>query len=178
MRAVAFLGDGSSTEDLVFVNSPYPLDEVQVDFVELYTSIFDSKGHPVDSGLALEDFAVKEDGIEQTIRRFEPVAERPIHAGILLDNSTSMLDSIDEAEKAALQFFQSVVQPKDRACLITFNDSPELVVPFTNDHEVLAGGLAGSHRRGRDRSPRQHRLRAPLLQRAARQARADPALGR
>ncbi len=143
VRAVAFLGDGSSTEDLVFVNSPYPLDEVQVDFVELYTSVFDSKGHPVDSGLALEDFAVKEDGIEQTIRRFEPVSERPIHAGILLDNSTSMLDSIDEAEKAALQFFQSVVQPKDRACLITFNDSPELVVPFTNDHEVLAGGLAG-----------------------------------
>jgi VWFA-related protein len=143
VRAVAFLRDGSSTEDLVFVNSPYPLDEVQVDFVELYTSIFDSKGHPVESGLALEDFAVKEDGIEQTIRRFEPVAERPIHAGILLDNSTSMLDSIDEAEKAALQFFQSVIQPKDRACLITFNDSPELVVPFTNDHEVLAGGLAG-----------------------------------
>ncbi len=143
VRAVAFLDDGSSTEDLVFVNSPYPLDEVQVDFVELYTSVFDSKGHPVDSGLALEDFVVKEDGIEQTIRRFEAVAERPIHAGILLDNSTSMLDSIDEAEKAALQFFQSVVHQKDRACLITFNDSPELVVPFTNDHEVLAGGLAG-----------------------------------
>jgi VWFA-related protein len=90
-----------------------------------------------------EDFVVEEDGIEQSIRRFEAVAERPIHAGILLDNSTSMIDSIDEAEKAALQFFQSVVQPKDRACLITFNDSPELVVPFTNDHEVLAGGLAG-----------------------------------
>jgi VWFA-related protein len=143
VRAVAFLADGSSTEDLVFVNSPYPLDEVQVDFVELYTSVFDSKGRPVDSGLAMEDFEVKEDGIGQTIRRFEPVAERPIHAGILLDASTSMLDSIDEAEKAALQFFQSVVEPKDRACLITFNDSPQLVVPFTNDHEVLAGGLAG-----------------------------------
>jgi VWFA-related protein len=143
VRAVAFLADGSSTEDLVFVNSPYPLDEMQVDFVELYTSVYDSKGHPVDSGLAGEDFVIKEDGIEQTVKRFEPVAERPIHAGILLDNSTSMLDSIDEAEKAALQFFQSVVRSQDRACLITFNDSPQLVVPFTNDHEVLAGGLAG-----------------------------------
>ena len=63
VRAVAYLDDGSSTEDLVFVNSPDPLDEVQVDFVELYTSVFDSKGHPVDSGLALEDFVVEEDGI-------------------------------------------------------------------------------------------------------------------
>jgi VWFA-related protein len=143
VRAVGYLGDASTTEDLVFVNSPYPLDEVQVDFVELYTSVFDSKGHPVETGLGSEDFVVREDGVEQTVRRFEPVAERPIHAGILLDNSTSMLDSIEEAEKAALQFFQSVVEPKDRACLITFNDSPQLVVPFTNDHEVLAGGLAG-----------------------------------
>jgi VWFA-related protein len=143
VRAVAFLEDGSATEDLVFVNSPYALDEVQVDFVELYTSVFDSKGRPVDAGLDISDFAVKEDGIPQTIRRFEPVSERPIHAGILLDTSTSMLDSIDEAEKAALQFFQSVIQDKDRACLITFNDNPQLVVPFTNDHEVLAGGLAG-----------------------------------
>jgi Ca-activated chloride channel family protein len=143
VRAVAFLSDGNTTEDLVFVNSPHPLDEMQIDFVELYTSVFDAKGHPVESGLATEDFVVKEDGIEQSIRRFEPVAERPIHAGIVLDNSTSMLDSLDEAEKAALQFFQSVVREKDRASLITFNDSPQLVVPFTNDHEILAGGLAG-----------------------------------
>ncbi|HVR30912.1 MAG TPA: VWA domain-containing protein [Thermoanaerobaculia bacterium] len=143
VRAVAYLGDGNSTEDLVFVNSPHPLDEVRVDLVELYTSVFDSKGRPVDGGLATADFLVKEDGIEQSIRRFEHVAERPIHAGILLDNSTSMLNSLREAEKAALQFFQSVVRPRDRACLITFNDSPQLVVPFTNDHEILAGGLAG-----------------------------------
>jgi len=143
VRAVAFLGDGSAAEDLTFVNSPYPLDEMQVDYVELYTSVVDSKGRPVESGLRAEDFAVSEDGIQQSIRRFEPVAERPIHAGILLDSSTSMLDSLEEAEKAALQFFQSVVRSKDRACLITFNDSPQLAVPFTNDHEILAGGLAG-----------------------------------
>ncbi|MEE2776604.1 MAG: VWA domain-containing protein [Acidobacteriota bacterium] len=142
VRAVAFLEDGNSTEDLVFVNSPYPLDEVHVDMVELYTSVFDGKGRPV-GDLALADFEVRENGEAQSIRRFEPVTERPIHAGILLDTSISMHEEIEEAEKAALKFFDSVLRPRDRACLIVFSDQPQLVVPFTNSVEILAGGLAG-----------------------------------
>ena len=142
VRAVAYLADGNSTEDLVLVNSPYPVDQVQIDFVELYASVFDSKGRPVEE-LSKEDFVVKEDGEEQAIRRFEAVNERPIHAGILLDTSTSMTDALEEAEKAALKFFESVLRPRDRASLMTFNDVPDLVVPFTNNLEILAGGLAG-----------------------------------
>jgi Ca-activated chloride channel family protein len=36
-----------------------------------------------------------------------------------------------------------VIQPKDRAAVIVFSDQPELKVPLTSHHEVLAGGLAG-----------------------------------
>jgi Ca-activated chloride channel family protein len=35
-----------------------------------------------------------------------------------------------------------VITPKDRAAVITFNHRPELVVRFTHDPEVLAGGVA------------------------------------
>jgi VWFA-related protein len=142
VRAIAYLADGNSSEDLTFVNSPHPIDEIQVDLVELYTSVFDQKGRPVE-GLEASDFRVREDRKDQEIRRFEAVAERPFHAGILLDTSTSMIDALEEAEKAALRFFEAVLRPRDRACLITFNDRPELVVPFTNQIGVLAGGLAG-----------------------------------
>ena len=38
VRAVAFLADGNSTEDLVFVNAPDNLEEIEVQFVELFTT--------------------------------------------------------------------------------------------------------------------------------------------
>ena len=142
VRAVAYLKNGTSTEDLVFVNSPYPIEEIEVNFVELYISAFDNKGRPAE-GLTIDDFTVLEDGVEQKIRRFQAVTERPIYAGVLLDTSSSMDLELTEAEEAALGFFESVIRDEDRACLITFSDEPQLVVPFTNDISILAGGLAG-----------------------------------
>ncbi len=142
VRALAFLEDGNSTEDLVFINVPDNMDEIEVDFVELYTSVVDKAGRLV-SDLERGSFRVFEDGVEQRIRRFERVRDRPIHAGVLLDTSTSMTEELRQAEQAALRFFQRVIEPRDRAAVIVFADQPQLKVPLTNSHEVLAGGLAG-----------------------------------
>ena len=147
VRAVAYLADGNSTEDLVLVNSPNPGERIDVQMVELYTTVTDHRGHPVD-GLARDNFKVYEDGSEETLRRFERVQDLPIYAGVLLDTSGSMADQLDTAVEAALRFFQTVIQAKDRASVITFNGQPNLAVRFTNDHEVLAGGLAGLHADG------------------------------
>ncbi|HYH45195.1 MAG TPA: GWxTD domain-containing protein, partial [Thermoanaerobaculia bacterium] len=46
VRTVAYLTDGNSTEDLVFVNAP-DIEEVNVQFVELYTTVLDRAGRPV-----------------------------------------------------------------------------------------------------------------------------------
>ena len=86
VRAVAFLDDGHSTEALVFVNSPANLDQGDVDLVELYTTVVDRRGRPVE-GLQASDFEVRENGIPQTIRRFEWEQDLPIHAGLLIDRS-------------------------------------------------------------------------------------------
>ena len=142
VRAVAYLPDGNSTEELVYVNAPEHMSELKVQFVELYTSVFDRRGRPVE-GLTQADFSVSEDGTRQEIVRFERVSNLPIYAGILLDISASMEDQIDEARDAALAFFQQAVTPKDRATLLTFNDRPNLAVKFTNDVTTLSGGLAG-----------------------------------
>ncbi len=142
VRAVAFLEDGNSAEDLVIINGPENLDHVEVDFVELYTSVVDRKGNNIE-GLAAGDFTVLEDSTEQAIRRFERVVDLPIHAALILDASTSMEDDLEQAERAAMHFFERVIQPKDRAAVVVFNDQPELKVPLTNNHQVLAGGLAG-----------------------------------
>jgi VWFA-related protein len=142
VRAVAFLADGNSTENLVFVNAPENMAEVNVNFVELYTSVLDRQGRPVE-GLTQKDFAVTEDGVKQEIARFERVTDLPIHAAVTIDVSASMEKNLDKARQAALQFLSGTIQPKDRAAVFTFNDHPYLTVKFTNDIPTLAGGLAG-----------------------------------
>jgi Ca-activated chloride channel homolog len=144
VRAVAYLDGGTSTEDLVLVNAPGFNQKLDVQLVELYTSVVDGKGRPVD-GLGKDDFTVLEDGAPQQVRRFEKVTDVPIYAGILLDTSASMSEGgrLDQAVQGALGFFEKVITPKDRAAVITFADQPNLAVRFTNQTSVLAGGLAG-----------------------------------
>lgn len=142
VQAVAYLPDGNSTQDLVFVNAPDLLEEIDIQFVELYTTALDRDGRP-SLGLEEGSFRVFEDGAPQEIRRFEVVRDLPIHATVLLDVSGSMEDSLDQTREAALGFFQQILEPKDRAALVTFNDRPTLEVKFTNEVTALAGGLAG-----------------------------------
>ena len=144
VRAVAYLEDGNVTEDTVFVNAPAYMEEVDVQFVELYTTVLDRAGRPV-QGLGREDFRVFEEGEEQQISRFEQVRDLPIHTAILLDVSASMGESgsLEPARDAAIGYFQQTLRPKDRGAVVTFNDRPHLAVQFTNDVDTLAGGLAG-----------------------------------
>ncbi len=142
VRAVAIQPDGNNTEDLVFVNAPDYLEEVDIQFVELYIAALDGNGRPVTT-LGETDFSVREDGIEQAPTRFDRVTNLPIHAGILLDTSASMDLSLEDAKSAALRFFDQIITPKDRATLITFNDTPYLAAEFTNELSDLGRGLAG-----------------------------------
>jgi len=143
VQAVAYLPDGNSTQDLVFVNAPdLILEEVDIDFVELYTTVLDRDDRPV-QGLGKEAFKVVEDGVPQQVRRFELVRDRPIHAEVLLDVSASMEDRLVRTRDAALAFLEAIITPKDRATIITFNDRPTLSVKLTNDLKELASGLTG-----------------------------------
>ncbi|HEX2466355.1 MAG TPA: VWA domain-containing protein [Thermoanaerobaculia bacterium] len=142
VRAVAFQPDGNSTEDIVFINAPDFTEQVEVEFVEVYTTVLDKALRPV-LDLQEKDFSAFEDGVQQKIARFELVRELPVHAGVVLDVSASMEPSIDATKQAALQFFESAITPKDRAALITFNDHPQLAAKFTNEVTELAAGLAG-----------------------------------
>lgn len=141
VRAVAHLTDGNRAEDTVFINAPDFTDEMKVQMVELFTSVTDRKKTFVE-GLTAEDFQVFEDGQLQSVVRFETVRDLPIHAGIVLDTSLSMLEELGSVEKAAYRFLETVITARDRAAVITFSDAPTLAVRFTNDPAVLAGGLA------------------------------------
>lgn len=142
VRAVAHLVDGNSTEDLVFINSPDYLEEIDVQFVELYAAALDAEGRLIDN-LQASDFHVSEDGTNQKVVRFSRVEDLPIHTIILLDNSASMVGALRSARHAALSYFNEALTSRDRAAVITFNRFPELAVKFTNDSSELGSALQG-----------------------------------
>ena len=142
VQAVAYLTDGNTTQDLVFVNAPGLGEEINIEYVELYATVFDRDGRPV-RDLPLEQFSVSEDDVPQTIQRFEQVEDLPIHAAVLMDVSASMEGRLVDTRDAALRFFEQTIREKDRASVITFNDRPTLAVKFTNRLPKLGGALAG-----------------------------------
>ncbi len=142
VRAVAYLEDGNSSEELVVFNTEQYLENVSVKVVELFTTVVDGAGRPIE-GLERDQFSVLDAGELQTILRFERLDDLPIYAGLLLDTSASMADSLDEVRRVALGFLEGTIEAKDRACVITFSETPRLAAEFTNDPKRLAGGLAG-----------------------------------
>ncbi len=142
VRAVAYLENGVTDEQVVFVNAPDFVDHYRVNFVELYTTVVDKKGEFLDD-LRQVEVVVLEDDVEQKIRRFEKVRDMPINAGLVIDTSTSMMRVLRDVRRAAHRFLETVLTERDRAAVITFNDAPQLQVRFTSDPEVLAGGLVG-----------------------------------
>jgi VWFA-related protein len=146
LRVVATLEDGTATEDIRYINAPKYLSEVNVNAVELYTSVF-AKGRPV-TGLPKESFHVFEDGVPQNLEGFDVVTNLPLSIGIGVDTSGSMEESIVEAQKAASEFLKDVMTPKDRCFLVTFDNEPQLVSRFTTDRDKIAQALAGMRAQG------------------------------
>jgi len=141
LRAVGYLEDGNSTEDVVFINAPEYFERLDVQFVELYASVTGDGGRPL-LDLGRQDFAVWEDGERQEIRRFEYVRDLPIHAALLIDTSASMEESLSQVAKAAGTFLEEAIEPKDRVTLMGFDSRPRVETRFTNDVSELAGALA------------------------------------
>jgi Ca-activated chloride channel family protein len=146
VRIVGTLEDGTVAEDLRYVNAPSYISEVSVDAVELYTTVTD-KGRPV-PGLQASNFKVFEDGVVQKVESFEYVKNLPLTLGVLVDTSASMLESLPEAQQAALSFLDFSIGEKDRAFTVSFDNEPYLLTKLTNRKDRLFRSLAGLRAEG------------------------------
>lgn len=147
LRAVAYLDDGHSTEEVVIVNPPEYLERIEVQYVELLASAVDGSGDPV-LGLGREDFSVREDGEPQEIRRFEFVEDLPLQLVLLLDTSASMEDDLASIASAAEGFARSAVTAKDRISLLPFDVRASTAVEFTSEVDEIAFALTGLRAEG------------------------------
>ncbi len=142
VRVVAHLADGRSTETVYFVRAPDQIDQLDVQLVELYTTVVDWRGRLV-TGLGAGDFKVFDEGVEQPIQRFERVENLPIQVAVLIDTSDSMEGRLADARRSALRFFEEVLTPKDRAAVVTFNHQTHLAAGFTHDVKALEAATEG-----------------------------------
>ena len=133
----AELNDGARAEDVRFLVAPAHIEEVDVNLVELYTTVTDKSGLLV-RGLEKAEFNVFEDGQAQQIAKFELVENLPLTLGITIDTSGSMFESLGEAQSAAVGFLESIITPRDRCFAVAFADKPALLMERTSDVGAVA----------------------------------------
>jgi Ca-activated chloride channel family protein len=127
IRAVATLKDdpAAPVEDLVMLNTPQFMEEVNVHLVELPTTVMVGGRHKND--LAQDNFKILDEGKPVNVAKFEYVRNLPLSLGIAMDTSGSMLPRMDEAQKTASKFLQGVMKTGDRAFLVAFDSEAQLV---------------------------------------------------
>jgi Ca-activated chloride channel family protein len=123
-----------------------PVFKSDVRLVEIYATVFDHGGHPVD-GLHREQFEVRDDGAAQPIQVFES-SETPLSCALLLDTTGSMTDSIPALRNAAREFIGQL-RPKDTVAVYAFTDHVDELAEFTEDKAVARRGLARLRAGGR-----------------------------
>jgi len=109
--------------------------KTETNLVQLNIGVVDKQGRPI-TNLTRNDFAVYEDGVKQTIQRFEPV-EAPFSLVVLLDMSGSTINFRQQL-KLATQRFLDALAPEDRVAVIQFDAKIKTLVGFTTDRRKAA----------------------------------------
>lgn len=123
-------------------------DPITVDssIVRLNVGVADRQGRPVTS-LSQNNFAIYEDGVRQTISRFEPVVA-PFSVVMILDMSGSTLGFRETIRQSAYRFVDAL-SPEDRIAVIEFYDKVNLRNDFTTDRRTVANSIAVANGRGK-----------------------------
>lgn len=120
--------------------------KVDTSIVRLNIGVVDVKGQPI-INLNKDDFAVYEDGVKQTISRFEPTVA-PFSVVMILDMSGSTLGFRETIRQSAFRFLDAL-SPEDRVAIIEFYDKVNLRNDFTTDRRILANSISVANGRGK-----------------------------
>lgn len=105
--------------------------------VNMLFTVTDKRGRFV-TNLVKDDFEVIENRRPQAIQEFTAETDLPLRLGILIDTSNSIRDRFRFAQEAAIQFINGTVRPRqDKAVVVSFDTSPQLVADLTDDVVAL-----------------------------------------
>ncbi|MGI4827937.1 MAG: VWA domain-containing protein [Janthinobacterium lividum] len=118
---------------------------VEAKLVVVPVIVYDKKG--LVTTLTKDSFALSVGGKPQTIRYFDHDADVPLTVGLLVDVSRSQTSVLDEEQKASQTFLESMLAPAsgarhaDRAFVMQFGRTAELLQDVTDSHPLLEAGL-------------------------------------
>ncbi len=110
---------------------------VEVNRVNVLFTVTDKKGRFV-TNLDRSSFEVLENKRPQRIMEFAAESDLPLRLAILVDTSNSIRDRFRFIQEAAIDFVKSVIRPQDKALVISFDSSAQLVSDLSNDPEKLS----------------------------------------
>jgi VWFA-related protein len=107
--------------------------DVNVLQVPLMVSVTDNKGKLI-TNLTRNDFKIYEDDKLQTIGSFSRDADLPLSIALLVDSSGSIIEHVKFEQAAATDFFfNTIKRKKDRAIVIAFDSTVNVLSDETKD---------------------------------------------
>jgi Ca-activated chloride channel family protein len=124
-------------------NSDQARISVDVTRVNLLFTVSDKKGRFVND-LSKTDFEIVEAKKPQEIIEFTAESNLPLRLAILIDTSNSIRERFKFQQEAAIDFINTAVRPRqDKATIVSFDMSAELVQDLTDDTEKLGTAIRG-----------------------------------
>jgi Ca-activated chloride channel family protein len=113
---------------------------LDVSRVNLQFTVADKKGRFV-TDLAKDDFQIIENKKPQSILEFTAESNLPLRLAVLIDTSNSIRDRFHFEQRAAIDFLNSLMRPEDKAIVVSFDTSTQLVADLTNNLEQLTKAI-------------------------------------
>lgn len=137
----------SNAQNTLQDTKPAPASTISVQAKLVVVPAIVSDKHGLVTDLTKESFALSVDGKPQTVRYFDHDTDVPLTVGLLVDVSGSMTDNLDEEQKASRGFLESFLapasgtRPADKAFVMQFARTAELLQDVTDSRPLLAAGL-------------------------------------
>jgi VWFA-related protein len=112
----------------------------EVTRVNMLFAVTDKHGRFI-TDLTRDDFEVFENKKPQKILEFTSETDLPLRLAILIDTSNSIRDRFHFQQEAATNFINSVMRPEDKAIIVSFDTSAELVADLTSDTHKLENAI-------------------------------------
>lgn len=137
LRAVARFSDGTTDEDTLLKSRRAFSIKTDVEMIELYTVVTGADGRAI-TDLRPEEVRIYEEGRPQTLRSLERATDVPLRLALTIDISESMQPRMAVVKRAAQEFADTLLGPRDQALLAAFNHRPFLLQGPTGDPEILS----------------------------------------
>jgi VWFA-related protein len=112
----------------------------EVTRVNMLFTVTDKRGRFI-TNLDRDDFEIFENKKPQRISEFTSETDLPLRLAILVDTSNSIRDRFRFQQEAAVNFVNGVMREQDKAIVVSFDSSAELVADLTSDTNKLENAI-------------------------------------